>query len=103
MHKDRQYIDLVKETILEVKQTYTVNDKDTNQETSGVQFSINDQLFLETLLLMIRGNTIEYSPFKKNQKQQEEEKNEQEIKLLEDEVNCNFLNMSEESLNDLEI
>ena len=51
---------------------------------------------------MIRGNTIEYSPFKKNQKQQEEEKNEQEIKLLEDEVNCNFLNMSEESLNDLE-
>ena len=33
--KDQQYIDLVKETILEVKQTYTVNNKDNNQETSG--------------------------------------------------------------------
>lgn len=100
--KDQQYIDLVKETILEVKQTYTLNDKDNNQETSGSEFNINDQLFLETLLLMIRGNTIKYSSFKKKQKQQEEEKLEQDIKRLEEEVNCNFLNMSEESLNDLE-
>ena len=51
---------------------------------------------------MIRGNTIKYSSFKKKQKQQEEEKLEQDIKRLEEEVNCNFLNMSEESLNDLE-
>ena len=51
---------------------------------------------------MIRGNTIKYSSFKKKQKQQEEEKLEQHIKRLEEEVNCNFLNMSEESLNDLE-
>ena len=71
---------LVKETIQEVKQTYTVNYKDNNQETSGLEFSINDQFFLETLLLMIRGNTIKYSSFKKKQKQQEEEKLEQDIK-----------------------
>ena len=63
--KDQQYIDLVIETILEVKQTYAVNNKDNNQETSGLEFSINDQLFYETLLLMIRGNTIKYSSFKK--------------------------------------
>ena len=42
--KDQQYIDLVTETILAVKQTYTVNNMDNNQETSGLEFSINDQL-----------------------------------------------------------
>ena len=42
--KDQQYIDLVKETILAVKQIYTVNNMDNNQETSGLEFSINDQL-----------------------------------------------------------
>ena len=51
---------------------------------------------------MIRGNTIKYSYFKKNQTQQEREKLEQDIKRQEEEVNFNFLNMSEESLNDLE-
>ena len=44
----------------------------------------------------------DYHHLKKKQKQQEEEKLEQDIKRLEEEVNCNFLNMSEESLNDLE-
>ena len=51
---------------------------------------------------MIRGNTIKYSSFKKKQQQQQEIKLEQEIKILEDEVNANFLNMTEENLNDLE-
>ena len=51
---------------------------------------------------MIRGNTIKYSSFKKKQKKQEEEKLEQDSKRLEEEINCNFLSMSEESLNDLE-
>ena len=57
---------------------------------------------METLLLMIRGNTIKYSSFKKKQQQQQEINLEQEIKILEDEVNANFLNMTEENLNDLE-
>ena len=51
---------------------------------------------------MIRGNTIKYSSFKKKTKKQEEEKLEQDSKRLEEEINCNFLSMSEESLNDLE-
>ena len=57
---------------------------------------------METLLLMIRGNTIKYSSFKKKRQQQQEIKLEQEIKILEDEVNANFLNMIEENLNDKE-
>lgn len=100
--KDKKYIDLVKDTLSEVKQTYTLKDKEKNIDNSESEFIINDQLFLETLLLMIRGNTIRYSSFKKKQKQQEETKLENDIKLLEEEVNCNFLNMSEEALNDLE-
>ena len=51
---------------------------------------------------MIRGNTIKYSSFKKKERQEEEIKLELEIKLLENEVNENFINMSEEPLNNLE-
>ena len=51
---------------------------------------------------MTRGNTIKYSSFKKKQQQQEEIRLKQEIKILEDEVNRNFNNMSEEKLNILE-
>ena len=51
---------------------------------------------------MIRGNTIKYSSYKKKQHLKEERKLEQEIKILENEVNRNFLNMTEEALNTLE-
>ena len=51
---------------------------------------------------MIRGNTIQYSSFKKKQHQQEEIRLEREIKIPEDEVNLYFNNMSEEKLNNLE-
>ena len=56
----------------------------------------------QTLLLMIRGNTIKYSSFKKKQQQQQEIQLEQEIKIIEDEVNANFINMSGEILDNLE-
>ena len=51
---------------------------------------------------MIRGNTIKYSSFKKKQQQQQEMQLEQEIKIIEDEVNANFINMSDEILDNLE-
>ena len=51
---------------------------------------------------MIRGSTIKYSSFKKKQQQQDELKLEQEIKIMETEVNANFINMSDETLNNLE-
>ena len=85
-----------------MKQTYLANDNGSNENTQQEEFNINDQHFLETLLLMIRGNTIKYSSFKKKQQQQEEIRLEQEIKILEDEVNLNFNNMSKEKLNNLE-
>ena len=51
---------------------------------------------------MRRGNTIKYSSLKNKQQQQEEIKLEQEIKIIEDEVNTNFINMSDEILDNLE-
>lgn len=101
--KDQHYIKIVKYTISEVKQTYKANKDNDNTDAEQIKFNINDQLFLETLLLMIRGNTIKYSSYKKKQQLQEERKLEQEIKILENEVNRNFLNMTEEALNTLEI
>ena len=102
--KDQEYIKLVKDTISEVKLTYTKNNTNNNDNTNSEQteFNINDQLFSETLLHIIRGNTIKYSSFKKKQHQQEELKLEQEIKIIENEVNKNFENMSEETLNNLD-
>ena len=35
-----------------------INGNDENIANDEIQFNINDQLFLETLLMMIRGNTI---------------------------------------------
>ena len=51
---------------------------------------------------MIRGSTIKYSSQRKKQRQAEEAKLEQDINLIEDEVNANFFNLSEDVLDELE-
>ena len=56
-------------------------------------FYINDQLFLETLLMTIRENTIKYSSIKKK-----ENKLEQEINELEEEINNDFSNANEDEI-----
>ena len=77
------------------------NDNSNNNISErNVQFTINDQLILETLLIMIRGETIKYSARKKKESMQEEVKLEEEIKDLEDRLNSNILNMS---LNDMNV
>ena len=62
--KDQNYIKIVEDTISEVKQTYKLNND--NLDSEQTELSINDQLFLETLLLMIRGNTIKFVHLKRN-------------------------------------
>ena len=84
--KDQQYVSLVKNTVSEVKQSYLINNGETNIDNQEQEFSINNQLFLETLLLMIRGSTIKYISQRKKQRQKKEAKLEQDIKLIEDEV-----------------
>ena len=51
---------------------------------------------------MIRGSTIKYSSQRKKQRQEEEAKLEQDIKWIEEDVNANFLNLSEDVLDELE-
>ena len=59
-----------------------------------IQFNINDQLFLETLLMMIRGNTIKYSSEKKKKRVKEEKALEEDIKRLENEIFLNGINVN---------
>ena len=75
--KDKDYITVVKETINEVKNTYIRKNNDMTDEANTqnisneqIEFTINDQLFLETLLLMIRGNSIKYSSLRKKKSKQ---------------------------------
>ena len=66
--KDKTYVDEIKRVIEEVKQTYAINlQGEINIPNEDIMFNINDQLFLEILLCIIRGYTIKYSSFKKKQ------------------------------------
>ena len=56
--KDNEQLTLIKNTIEDIKKTYVINGNDENIANDEIQFNINDQLFLETLLMIIRGNTI---------------------------------------------
>ena len=74
--KDKDYVSLIKNTIDDVKKTYYVSNENIlnhgNISNEEIQFNINDQLFSETLLMMIRGNTIKYSSEKKKKRLKEE-------------------------------
>ena len=72
--KDNEYVTLIKNTIEDVKKTYVNNGNDENIANDEIQFNINDQLFLETLLMMIRDKTIKYSSEKRIKKIVKEEK-----------------------------
>ena len=54
-----------------------------------LQLSINDQLFLEVLLMEIRGNSISYASFVKNKYDNLEEKLLQEIQVMDSEIIVN--------------
>ena len=67
--KDKKYIEDVKATLREIKNRYKINEANLNDiPDNEIEFNINDQLFLETLLMTIRGNTIKYSSIKKKER-----------------------------------
>jgi exonuclease III len=73
---DKDYVKLVKSTIKATLDEY----KDRNDDFS---YDINDQLLLETLLLMIRGESIRYCSIKKKKLNADEEKLNKEVLDLE--------------------
>ena len=88
--------------IEDVKKTYATNlNPDENMSTEELQFNINDQLFLETLLMIIRGDTIKYSLIKKKERYKEEQDLELQIKAIEDDINTDFSQINNDQLNTL--
>ena len=96
--KDNEYVALIKNTIEDVKKTYVNNGIDVNIANDEIQFNINDQLFLETSLMMIRGNTIKYSSEKKKKRVKEENALEEDIKRLEKEICLNGINVNNQTV-----
>ena len=73
---DIDYINQINEKILEVKQQYALpvyNQEDLDKlPNEEIQFTINDQLFLDVLLMEIRGKSISYASFKTNERDTKE-------------------------------
>lgn len=86
--KDTEYVKIIKTCIQQIKEQYMVPlysmEFLRNNENFPVQLTISDQLFLEVLLIEIRGKTISYSAFKKKQSMLSEEMLQNEIKILEE-------------------
>ena len=66
---DKDYIEIINNKIDEVKKQYALPvynmDQINNIPDDQIQFVINDQLFLETLLMELRGKSISFSSYKK--------------------------------------
>ena len=63
--QDEEYIKIVKDCIAKVIGQCKAEDK---ENMFDIKFSIDDQLFWETLKIMLRGKTISYSTFKKKER-----------------------------------
>jgi hypothetical protein len=87
---DEKYLDCVKDIILEVKKQYAIPVYNLGNihdiPDANIFFTINDQLFLETLLLKIRGKTISYASFIKKKERREEKDLIESINTLEENV-----------------
>lgn len=65
---DPGYLKCVNDKFDEVKLPYSLpiyNENYVKNEDRNIEFKINDQLFLETLFMEIRGKTICYATYKK--------------------------------------
>ena len=77
--QDEEYIKIVKDCIDEVIGQYKTED---NENMFDIKFSIDDQLFWETLKIMLRGKTISYSTFKKKERENIEFELESKLTIL---------------------
>ena len=103
--RDESYVQLVKNTILDTVNEYKVGDN-SNLET-GMNFSISDSLFFDTLKLKIRGATIPFAARKKAERIKDEKSIQLEIERLEARINsspstelCEELSLKQEQLID---
>ena len=73
---NKEYVELVKKTISNIKQQYAIPQHEANISEhisdKEICFNINDQLFLEVLLMEIRGQSISFSSHLKKSKNNRE-------------------------------
>ena len=97
---DKQYIDTLNAKVDDIKKQYALPVYNLDQilkiPDDQVQFTINDQLFLETVLMEIKGKSISYSSYKKTETEKREKELISKIKLLE-------ANLSQTNINEIEI
>ena len=69
--QDINYLQVIKDKIIDVKKQYAIpiyNIENIHKiPDNEIQFTINDQLFMETLLIEIRGKSISYSNHRKKE------------------------------------
>ena len=84
---DINYLKTMNDKIKDVKKQYAVpiyNLENLHEiPNDQIQFTINDQLFLETLLMELRGKSISYSSFVKKENETQEKEIERKIEEIE--------------------
>ena len=93
---DIEYVKLVKKCIKETVEDYKLQGDSNNPES---KFSIDDQLFFETLKLQIRGTTIPYAARKKRERYKQEKLIEIEIENLQKDLDDTHSVETKEKLN----
>ena len=105
---DKEYIKSVKEVISKTIEQYAspVYNREnlSTIDPNDIQFTINDQLFFETLLTEIRGKTISYASFRKKERNRLEQILSEDITKLEQSVQTNeTIELIEKKKTDLRI
>ena len=83
--RDIQYVNKIKGLINRIKLQYSTNPQQGDNSLLNdrdIQFNINDQLFFETLMMEIRGETISIASYKKKQQTNKQDKLLKEIDEL---------------------
>ena len=99
------YVNKVKEIILKTKEEYVpspiLRSYIPNIPNESLQIIIDDSLFLEVLLMNIRGVTISYSTWKNKERNETKVTLENEIKVLQESFNTTHDEHINEQLNNL--
>ena len=84
---DKEYLKTINKHIIETKKQYAIPiynlEEIDNIPDSEIQFTINDQLFLDVLLMELRGKSISYSSYKHKERNKTEQELIKRITLME--------------------
>ena len=76
-----------------------MNNNNNNSNYQIKEFIINDQLLLETILMMIRGETIKYSSYRKKSRMKKKNSRKKDIENIEAKITSRLNEITEDDLN----